>query len=71
MPSGTPAFSSDLATAVIAGAGIREGYVRDAEGDGLWKLADLVPTIAHLLGVRAPSSSRGGVMYDILEEPGA
>ena len=36
-----------------------------------WKLTDLAPTIPHLLGVRPPSSSRGGAMYDILEEPGA
>jgi predicted AlkP superfamily phosphohydrolase/phosphomutase len=61
------AFSSDLASAIIAGPGIRQGYVRDAEKDGLWKLIDVAPTIAHLLGFQPPRESRGGVLYDLLQ----
>jgi predicted AlkP superfamily phosphohydrolase/phosphomutase len=61
-------FSSDLATAIIAGPGIRRGYLRDHEHQGFWRLADVVPTIAHLLGFQPPRDSRGGVMYDAFED---
>jgi predicted AlkP superfamily phosphohydrolase/phosphomutase len=61
-------FSSNLATVIIAGPGIRRGYRRDEERQGLWRLADIVPTIAHLLGFRPPGDSRGGVMYDVFED---
>ena len=60
-------FSSDLPAALIAGPGIRRGYVRDDETQGLWRLTDIVPTIAHMLGFAPPRDSRGGVMYDIFE----
>ncbi len=60
-------FSSDLATAIISGPGIRRGYVRDDEAQGLWKLTDIVPTIAHMLRFEAPKDSRGGIMYDLFE----
>jgi len=60
-------FSSDLATAIMAGPGIRSGYVRDDDTDGLWKLIDLVPTIAHVMGFQPPKDSRGGIMWDVFE----
>ena len=60
-------FSSNLAVAVIAGPGIRRGYVRDDETQGLWKLTDIVPTIAHMLGFPPPRDARGGVMYDLFQ----
>ena len=60
-------FSSDLASIIIAGPGIRRGYARDSETRGLWRLIDVVPTIAHILGFKPPRDSRGGVMYDIFD----
>lgn len=58
-------FSSNLPAVLIAGPSIRSGYARDDETKGLWKLTDIVPTIAHMLGFSPPKDSRGGVMYDI------
>ncbi len=60
-------FSSDLASILLAGPGIRKGYVRDDENKGLWKLVDIVPTIAYILDFEPPRDSRGGVMYDLFE----
>ena len=61
-------FSSNLASGIFAGPNIRQGYVRDDETQGLWKLTDIVPTIAHILDFAPPRDSRGGVMYDIFQQ---
>lgn len=58
---------SNLAGMILAGSGVRRGYVRDADREGLWNLVDVVPTIAWLMGFQPPRHSRGGVMFDALE----
>jgi len=60
-------FSSNLAAAVIAGPGIRKGYIRDSGKQGFWKLTDVVPTLSYILRFPPPGDSRGGVMYDIFQ----
>ena len=67
LPTTRTAFSSDLAAAIIAGPGIRSGYVRDDRSLGLWRLTDIAPTICKILGIEPPRDSRGAVMYDLFE----
>jgi len=67
LPTTRTPFSSDLAAAIIAGPGIRSGYVRDDQSVGLWRLTDIAPTICKLLDIEPPHDSRGAVMHDLFE----
>ncbi|MCX7015089.1 MAG: alkaline phosphatase family protein [Candidatus Sumerlaeota bacterium] len=58
---------SNLAGMILAGPGVRKGYLRDGASEGLWNLVDVVPTIAWMMGFEPPRHSRGGVMLEALE----
>ena len=68
-PTARTAYSSNLATLIGKGPGIRAGHERDREQLGLIRLVDVVPTICHLLGFPPPAQSQGAILYDILEPP--
>ncbi|MFQ6079888.1 MAG: hypothetical protein ACE5NJ_12255, partial [Thermodesulfobacteriota bacterium] len=67
IPTTETELSSNLATLIFHGPGIRRGYQRDYQRHGLMKLIDVVPTLCYLLGFPPPAQSRGAVLYDILE----
>jgi len=67
LPTDRTEISSDLATFIMKGPGIREGYERDPERLGYMHLVDVVPTICHLLEFRPPAHSQGAVLWDMIE----
>jgi predicted AlkP superfamily phosphohydrolase/phosphomutase len=67
LPTDRTGISSNLATFIIKGPGIRAGYKRDPERLGLMRLVDVVPTICHLMDFRPPAQSQGAVLWDMIE----
>ncbi|MCL5677182.1 MAG: alkaline phosphatase family protein, partial [Firmicutes bacterium] len=67
VPTAETSVSSNLASFLIKGPGVKKGYRRNADQLGLMRLVDLVPTISHLLGFAPPAQSQGAVLYDLLE----
>jgi len=67
IPTDRTGISSNLATFIIKGPGIRAGYERDPERLGFMRLVDVVPTISHLMGFRPPAQSQGAVLWDMIE----
>ena len=63
----TPYFTN-MATLIAAGPGIRAGYERDWRRQGLMRMEDFAPTVAHALGLRPPRQSRGAVLHDLWAE---
>jgi len=59
--------SSNMATFIIKGPGIKAGYQRDLERLGYMRLVDVVPTVCHLMGFRPPAQSQGAVLWDMIE----
>lgn len=66
-PTAETEFSSNYATFIIVGPGIKKGYERPVDFLGPVQLVDVAPTISHLLGIRPPRHSQGRVLYDFLE----
>ncbi len=60
-------ISSNYATLIMRGPGVREGKRREAR-DPAAKLADVAPTISHVLGIPAPRHSQGRVLFELLDE---
>ena len=58
--------SSNYATLIMAGPGIRAGKVRQDSEPSI-ALVDLVPTICHVLGLPLPQQSQGRVLQELLE----
>ena len=67
IPTAETEFSSNLATFIIAGPGVKSGYRRDPERLGYVRLVDLVPTFCHLLDIASPAHAQGCVLWDLLE----
>ena len=63
----TPYFTN-LATLIAAGPGIRPGYERPYLQQGLMRMEDFTPTVAHAMGLRTPKHSRGAVLHDLFED---
>ena len=57
--------SDNAGALILAGPGVRKGYVRDESGSAMFT-ADLVPTLAHLAGIDAPFHAEGKVVRDLL-----
>ncbi len=59
--------SSNMASFMMKGPGIKAGYERDPERLGFMHLVDVVPTVSHLMGFRPPAQSQGSVLWDMIE----
>jgi len=66
-PTTETEYSSNYATFVMAGPGVKKGYARPLDRLGPISLTDVVPTIAYLLDIPPPAHSQGTVLYDMLE----
>ncbi len=58
-------FGSMDSLVIMAGPGVKKG----AKMKPTRWLIDIVPTVAHLLGIPAPRDTDGSIIYDILEDP--
>ena len=67
VPTAETSVSSNLASFLIKGPGVKKGYRRNEDRLGLMRLVDLVPTLSHLLGFAPPAQSQGTVLHDLLE----
>lgn len=67
-PTSETDFSSNYATFIIFGPGIKKNYVRPIDFLGPIFLVDIAPTISFLLGIRPPKHSQGKILYDFLEK---
>jgi predicted AlkP superfamily phosphohydrolase/phosphomutase len=65
IPTAETALSSNLATWIMAGPGIKPGYRRDMHRLGPARLIDFVPTLCHALDIVPPAQCQGAVEYDI------
>jgi len=61
-------LTSNLATFIIRGPGIKAGFSRDPEQRGFVQLKDIVPTLSYLLGFNPPRECEGAVLWDHLED---
>mgnify|MGYP000129575528 CR=1 FL=1 len=68
LPTDRTSLTSNLATFIIKGPGIRAGYSRDPERRGFVRLMDVVPTLCYLLGFKPPRECEGTVLWDHFEE---
>lgn len=67
IPTAHTSVSSNLASFLIAGPGIKKGYRRNEDRLGLMRLVDLVPTLSFLCAFPPPAQSQGAVLHDLLE----
>ncbi|MGC8571578.1 MAG: alkaline phosphatase family protein [Caldivirga sp.] len=63
LPNAQVGLFTNEAFILMKGPGIRKGFRRSRP---VW-LTDLAPTIAHLMGVRLPKNSEGGVIAEFIE----
>lgn len=66
VPTAETALSSNMATLIIAGPGVKKGWRPDPNA-GLPRLVDVVPTICHLIGISPPRNSEGRVVRELIE----
>jgi len=66
-PTAETSISSNYAVFMIAGPGVKRGYVRPVNFLGPVFLVDIAPTIAHILGFPPPRHSQGRVLYDFFD----
>jgi predicted AlkP superfamily phosphohydrolase/phosphomutase len=66
IPTGQTEISDNAAALILAGPGVRRGYVRDPDQAPPMSTADLVPTLAHLAGFEPPRHCEGKVVHDLL-----
>ena len=64
-------ISSNYATLIMTGPGVKKGYLRPDNSVAPLNMVDIAPTIAYLMDLRAPAQSEGKVAYDIIEGKGA
>lgn len=64
LPNASLGLFANSAFTVLAGPGVRTGYRRPRP----IRLIDLAPTIAHVMGLRAPRDAQGTVPSDLLSE---
>lgn len=67
IPTAETQLSSNYATFMIIGRGIKKGYKRPIDWIGPVQLVDIAPTISYLLGIDPPRHSQGRILYDFLE----
>ena len=65
-----PTYQTDVSdnagALILAGPGVRRGYVRDSDLVPPMSTADLVPTLAHLADIAPPHHAEGKVVRDLL-----
>jgi predicted AlkP superfamily phosphohydrolase/phosphomutase len=64
-PTAETGMASNYGVLLACGAGIRQGYYRDRQLKGPYRMVDPAATIAHLLGLDHATLD-GRVMYDLL-----
>ena len=64
-PTTETKISSNYATFIMSGPGIKKNYTRDLDRLGPMELIDVAPTLAYLLGIPAPAHSQGTVLHDM------
>ncbi|WP_158784604.1 alkaline phosphatase family protein [Pantoea sp. BAV 3049] len=64
-PTAETSIASNYGVLLAYGAGIRQGYYRDRQQKGPYRMVDPAATIAHLLGLEHASLD-GTVMHDLL-----
>ena len=62
----TPHFTN-MGCWILAGPGVKAGYERDWQRQGLMRMTDVAPTLAHLAGLRPPAQNIGAICHDLLE----
>jgi len=67
IPTAETSVSSNYGVFIMAGPGVKRGYVRPTELLGPVYLVDVAPTVAHVLGVEPPRHCQGRVLYDFFE----
>jgi len=58
--------SDNAAAIVLAGPGVRKGYIRDPQQVPPMFTPDMAPTLAHLAGIEPPAHTEGKVVRDLL-----
>lgn len=66
-PTTETSIASNYATLIMAGPGVKKGYVRPNNSVAPVNMVDIAPTTAYLMGLAAPAQSEGKVVYDIIE----
>ncbi|MGI9862862.1 alkaline phosphatase family protein [Moorella naiadis] len=67
IPTAETDISSNYATLIISGPGIKKGYIRPIEDLGAARLVDVAPTLAKIMGIPEPSQSQGSILKDFFE----
>jgi hypothetical protein len=65
-PLAGTAMTSNLATLVLAGPGVREGYRRDVQATGVPPITCVAPTLAAVLRAEPPAACESGPLLDLL-----
>lgn len=67
VPTSEKGCLTNMGCLIAAGPGVKSGYERDWKENGLMRMIDVAPTIAHVMGFEPPRQSQGTVLWDILE----
>ncbi len=67
VPTSEKGYLTNMGCLIAAGPGVKSGYERDWKENGLMRMIDVAPTIAHVMGFEPPRQSQGTVLGDILE----
>ena len=69
IPTSEGSIFTNMGCFLIAGPGIKMGYEREWTKQGLMRMVDLAPTMAHLMGLKSPAHNQGAVLLDLLIDP--
>lgn len=67
-PLAATTMTSNLATLILAGPGIRSGYRRDVARSGVPPITCVAPTLARLLRAAPPAACEAGPLLDLFED---
>jgi hypothetical protein len=67
LPTARSPISSNTALLLASGPGIAAGRRWDGERVGWPRLADIAPTISHIIGIRPPRHSQGAVLSALFD----
>ena len=66
-PTTESSIASNYATLIMAGPGVKKGYIRPNDSFAPVNMVDIIPTVAYLMGLPFPAQSEGKVVHDIIE----
>jgi predicted AlkP superfamily phosphohydrolase/phosphomutase len=67
IPTTETEISSNYATFMVIGKGIKKGYVRPVDTIGPVKTVDIATTVSYMLEIKPPRHSQGTVLHDFFE----